>query len=104
MDLQMPGVDGLEATREIRKRLPPDRQPLIFGLTAHATAEYRDVCLNAGMNGHLTKPIEREKLRKLIADLSTRNKGGADLPVCLLQQKDVGYTHAAGAPDQAGRR
>jgi signal transduction histidine kinase/ActR/RegA family two-component response regulator len=73
MDLQMPGVDGLEATREIRSRLPLDRQPLIFGLTAHATAECGDVCLKAGMNGHLTKPIEGAKLRDLIAGLSARS-------------------------------
>jgi signal transduction histidine kinase/CheY-like chemotaxis protein len=72
MDVQMPGLDGLEATREIRSHVPFDRQPLIFGLTAHASAEYRDICLSAGMNGHLAKPIEREKLQNLIAELSTR--------------------------------
>jgi signal transduction histidine kinase/FixJ family two-component response regulator/streptogramin lyase len=69
MDVQMPEMDGLAATREIRSRLPVDRQPAIFGLTAHATAEYRDTCLGAGMNGYLTKPLERERLRDLIADL-----------------------------------
>jgi signal transduction histidine kinase/streptogramin lyase/ActR/RegA family two-component response regulator len=73
MDVQMPEVDGLTATREIRRRLPPDRQPAIFGLTAHATTEYRDLCLGAGMNGYLTKPLEPEKLRDLITELSTRS-------------------------------
>jgi CheY-like chemotaxis protein len=72
MDVQMPEVDGLSATRAIRSRLPPDRQPAIYGLTAHATEEYRDVCLEAGMDGFLTKPLEREKLRALIAELSIR--------------------------------
>jgi len=72
MDVQMPDVDGLAATQEIRKKLPLDRQPIIFGLTAHATTEYRDICLNAGMNGYLTKPLDREKLRDLIAELSER--------------------------------
>ena len=73
MDVQMPEVDGLAATREIRRRLPLDRQPVIFGLTAHATTEYRDICLGAGMDGYLTKPLELEKLRDLIAELSKRS-------------------------------
>jgi len=72
MDVQMPHVDGLAATREIRGRLPADRQPAIFGLTAHATTEYRDSCLGAGMNGYLTKPLEPGKLGDLIAELSAR--------------------------------
>ena len=70
MDVQMPGVDGLEATRQIRSSLPSARQPLIYGLTAHATPEYREICLSAGMNGHLAKPIEQDKLRTLIEKLS----------------------------------
>jgi CheY-like chemotaxis protein len=70
MDVQMPEVDGLAATREIRSRVPLDRQPVIYGLTAHATTEYRDICLAAGMNGYLTKPLDQEKLRDLIAELS----------------------------------
>jgi len=72
MDVQMPEVDGLAATREIR-RLPLDRQPQIFGLTAHATTEYRDFCLGAGMDGYLTKPLDRHKLEDLIAELSARS-------------------------------
>ena len=70
MDVQMPEVDGLSATLEIKRRLPQDRQPVIFGLTAHATTEYRDICLGAGMDGYLTKPLDQEKLRDLIAGLS----------------------------------
>jgi signal transduction histidine kinase/AmiR/NasT family two-component response regulator/streptogramin lyase len=72
MDVQMPEVDGLTATRSIRSRLAPDRQPVIIGLTAHATTEYRGICLDAGMDGYLTKPLEAEKLRELIAELSAR--------------------------------
>jgi signal transduction histidine kinase/CheY-like chemotaxis protein len=73
MDVQMPEVDGLAATREIRSRVPPDRQPIIFGLTAHATTEYRDICLAAGMDGYLTKPLDPEKLRDLVAALSAQS-------------------------------
>jgi len=72
MDVQMPDVDGLVATREIRSRLPRARQPVIFGLTAHATTEYRDICLGAGMDGYLTKPLGPDKLRDLIAELYAR--------------------------------
>ena len=74
MDVQMPDVDGLAATREIRSRLPAGRQPIIYGLTAHATTEYRDICLGAGMDGYLTKPLDREKLQNLVAELSSRRK------------------------------
>ena len=72
MDIQMPGVNGLAATRAIRSRAPADTQPVIFGLTAHATTEYRDMCFEAGMNGFLTKPLEPEKLRELIVKLSSQ--------------------------------
>jgi CheY-like chemotaxis protein len=71
MDVEMPEVDGLRATQEIRAAVRVDRQPVIFGLTAHATTEYRDICLRAGMNGCLTKPLEAEKLRDIVAELST---------------------------------
>ena len=73
MDVQMPEMDGLAATREIRSRLPLDRQPAIFGLTAHATTEYRDICLGAGMDGYLAKPLEPGKLRDLISELSAQS-------------------------------
>jgi len=69
MDLQMPEVDGITATIEIRQRAPSDRQPLIFAVTAHAMAEYRDTCINAGMDGYLTKPVDSEKLRSLIEEM-----------------------------------
>jgi CheY-like chemotaxis protein len=72
MDVQMPLVDGVKATLEIRSHVPADHQPFICGLTAHATTEYRDICLRAGMNGCLTKPLDPEKLRGLIAQLSAR--------------------------------
>lgn len=70
MDVQMPEVDGLSATREIRGCLPSGRQPVIYGLTAHATTEYRDICLKAGMDGYLTKPLDRDKLREVIEQIS----------------------------------
>jgi CheY-like chemotaxis protein len=73
MDVEMPGKDGLAATREIRSRLPLDRQPAVFGLTGHATTAYRDICLGAGMDGYLTKPLDPGKLQDLIEELSTQS-------------------------------
>ena len=59
MDLQMPNMDGLEATREIR-RTKPDVP--IIAMTASAMSDERDACEKAGMNGHLAKPIEPSRL------------------------------------------
>jgi len=75
MDMQMPEVDGLEATRQIRT-FPVEEQPMIYGLSAHATAEHREDCLKAGMNGYLTKPIETNKLWDVIAEAAAQPDRG----------------------------
>jgi CheY-like chemotaxis protein len=62
MDISMPEMDGLEATRRIRSALAAKRQPAIFAMTAAAMAEDRQACLEAGMDGFLTKPIRLEQL------------------------------------------
>jgi signal transduction histidine kinase/ActR/RegA family two-component response regulator len=69
MDIQMPNVDGLEATRAIRGRLPDRLQPRIIAVTAHATTDDRNECLSAGMNGYLTKPVNRELLIRTLAEV-----------------------------------
>jgi signal transduction histidine kinase/DNA-binding response OmpR family regulator len=62
MDMQMPEVDGLEATRIIRRSLPAHRQPVIVAMTAAAMQEDRQACLAAGMNSFVAKPIRLEQL------------------------------------------
>jgi CheY-like chemotaxis protein/HPt (histidine-containing phosphotransfer) domain-containing protein/anti-sigma regulatory factor (Ser/Thr protein kinase) len=57
MDLQMPGMDGLEATRRIRAEFPAERQPRVVALTANVLREQREACLAAGMNDFVQKPI-----------------------------------------------
>lgn len=61
MDGEMPEMDGLEATRQIRRQFSPQQLPII-GLTAHAMTNHRAQFLQAGMNGYLTKPLNREAL------------------------------------------
>jgi CheY-like chemotaxis protein len=64
MDLHMPGMDGLEAARRIRA-IEADEQSArtpIVALTANASAEDREACLAAGMDGFVVKPLERERL------------------------------------------
>ena len=61
MDLQMPVMDGYEATRLIRKRWAPERLPII-ALTAYASRDELEQCLTSGMNDHLTKPVQPERL------------------------------------------
>ena len=62
MDVEMPEMDGLAATREIRRREPAGARIAIVAATANAIQEDRDRCLEAGMDAFLTKPIARDKL------------------------------------------
>ncbi|CAM2903577.1 response regulator [Rariglobus hedericola] len=66
MDLQMPEMDGFEATRHIRLNLPEHRQPCIIALTANALKSDRDLCLAAGMNDFITKPIKLADITETI--------------------------------------
>ena len=66
MDLQMPVMDGLEATRNIRGHSGPNRETRIIGLTAAVGPEFERQCREAGMDDYLGKPVQRDTLLKRI--------------------------------------
>ncbi len=67
MDVQMPDMDGLEATREICKRWPRGIRPRIVAMTANALAGDQEKCLQAGMDDYVAKPIQRRELVRALS-------------------------------------
>ena len=80
MDLQMPLMDGYEATRRIRDFEAWRPRTPIVALTANAMSGQLERCLAAGMDGLLTKPIQVEKLRETVAEYCPRADGAAESP------------------------
>jgi len=72
MDVQMPRMDGLTATREIHKRFAGGKRPVIIGMTANAADEERSNGLTAGMDDYLTKPIQLVTLREMLRKIQSR--------------------------------
>jgi signal transduction histidine kinase/DNA-binding response OmpR family regulator len=72
MDLQMPDLDGMAATKQLREM--HYRGPIV-AITAHAMKEDRDRCLNSGFDAYLSKPINTEELVATVSELSVRGDG-----------------------------
>ncbi len=80
MDVQMPGMDGLEATREIRNNEIGVTHIPIIALTAHAMDSDRDMCLQAGMDGFLAKPFRAEELFATLEQIVSHDAIPSDRP------------------------
>ena len=72
MDVQMPELDGVEATLRIREKWPGERGPTIIAITASAMESDRERCLGAGMNDYLSKPVRLEVLAAALGRVQRR--------------------------------
>lgn len=97
MDIIIPEMSGLEVTRRVRSEEAGDLNVLtpIIAMTAHATRQDRQLCLDAGMNGYLAKPVSTEKLRDTI--LRALADGSGDTPAPAVD--DFALDHAVSALD-----
>jgi two-component system cell cycle response regulator DivK len=77
MDLQLPGVDGLELTRQLKEN-PAHRHIVIVALTAYAMKGDQEKALVAGCDAYMSKPINTAALPKLVADLLSRQRPRED--------------------------
>jgi signal transduction histidine kinase/ActR/RegA family two-component response regulator len=74
MDMEMPDMDGLEATRTIRQHEPPDSHIAIYALTAHTSTADRERCFGAGMDGFISKPIEIDDVLEIVARVAANGR------------------------------
>ena len=71
MDVQMPEMDGLDASRRICSRWPAESRPRIIAMTANAMIEDREACFAAGMDDYLAKPVRSEELADALGRVRT---------------------------------
>jgi len=90
MDIQLPGMDGYETTRRIRSEFQaPQKNVPIIAMTAHAMVGEEEKCLEAGMDGYISKPFEPEKLySKILTALNLKGKE-PELPFLNISEKPV---------------
>lgn len=111
MDVQIPELDGLEATRRIVARMPdPAVRPWIVALTANAMQGDREQCLAAGMDDYISKPIRRDKLEAALARARARRacrrfRKQADVGPAIRRREQERFGQGADrCPAKAGRR
>ena len=89
MDVQMPEMDGLEASRRINAEWPAERRPRIVAMTANALASDREECMTAGMDDYVAKPIRVEALEAALARCGPL--GEESQPVDLIAGEDPDF-------------
>ncbi|QLI82377.1 response regulator [Chitinibacter fontanus] len=95
MDVQMPEMDGRDTTRAIRALPGFDALPII-ALTAHAMEGERELCLQAGMNDHLSKPIDAQKLKQVLQNYLPTGPQAVRSPQAVASEPERGLLPGAG--------
>ncbi|GAC1493025.1 MAG: hypothetical protein NVS2B14_05970 [Chamaesiphon sp.] len=72
MDMQMPKMDGVEATRRICQKWRPPERPRIIAVTSNTMQEHKDLCLQAGMDDYLSKPLRLDELSQALSRCQPR--------------------------------
>ena len=80
MDIQMPGMDGIETTRRLRQQEKAGQHIPVIALTAHAMASERQQLLNAGLDDYLTKPLNEKHLTHLLGRWTGQNSQAGQIP------------------------
>jgi PAS domain S-box-containing protein len=88
MDIQMPDMDGYEATRRIRRMPAPTREIPVIAITAHALTGEREKCIAAGMNDYLAKPVSLEQVGAVIRLWANRDSKDTAGAPDLMEQDD----------------